>query len=128
MASERSIAASASYCPRICCGWRTPKRKNGFGSSPADCAEKDVKVGAHIAVSPGAVPRFLKRFEEVYSYLGKTDSILGAAAAHHRLVWIHPFVDGNGRVSRLMSHAMLLDDTRYRRRLVGGARPGTQCG
>ena len=28
------------------------------------------------------------------------------AAAHHRLNYIHPFPDGNGRVSRLMSHAM----------------------
>ena len=28
------------------------------------------------------------------------------AAAHHRLNYIHPFLDGNGRVSRLMSHAM----------------------
>ena len=34
---------------------------------------------------------------------------LAAAAAHHRLVWIHPFLDGNGRVARLMSHAMLLE-------------------
>ena len=60
-------------------------------------------------VSPGAVPRFLERFEEVYSRLGKTDAILAAAAAHHRLLWIHPFLDGNGRVARLMSHAMLLE-------------------
>ena len=30
------------------------------------------------------------------------------AAAHHRLNYIHPFLDGNGRVSRLMSHAMAL--------------------
>jgi Fic family protein len=29
-------------------------------------------------------------------------------AAHHRLLWIHPFYDGNGRVARLMSHASLL--------------------
>jgi Fic family protein len=27
---------------------------------------------------------------------------------HHRLVWIHPFLDGNGRVARLMSHAQFL--------------------
>ena len=27
-------------------------------------------------------------------------------SAHHRLNYIHPFPDGNGRVSRLMSHAM----------------------
>jgi Fic family protein len=31
---------------------------------------------------------------------------MGIAAAHHRLNYIHPFPDGNGRVSRLMSHAM----------------------
>jgi len=31
------------------------------------------------------------------------------AAAHHRLLWMPPFLDGNGRVTRLMSHAMLLD-------------------
>jgi Fic family protein len=35
------------------------------------------------------------------------DAIIASAAAHHRLAWIHPFVDGNGRVARLMSHAML---------------------
>ena len=68
-----------------------------------------MKVGTHVPVSPGAVPRFLKRFEEVYGHLSRTDSILGAATAHHRLLWIHPFLDGNGRVARLMSHAMLLE-------------------
>ena len=55
------------------------------------------------------MPRFLTRFEEVYGALNKTDSILAAATAHHRLLWIHPFLDGNGRVARLMSHAMLLE-------------------
>ena len=70
---------------------------------------RDVKVGRHIPVSPGALPRFLNRFEHVYSNLGKTDAILAAATAHHRLLWIHPFLDGNGRVARLMSHAMLLE-------------------
>jgi Fic family protein len=29
------------------------------------------------------------------------------ALAHHRFVWIHPFGNGNGRVSRLLSYAML---------------------
>src|SRR5277367_4222400 len=76
---------------------------------PGELRRNDVAVGVHIAVSPGAVPRFLRRFEEVYGAVNKTESIVGAAAAHHRLVWIHPFVDGNGRVARLMSHAMLLN-------------------
>ena len=74
---------------------------------PGALRDRDVKVGRHIPVSPGALPRFLERFEAVYSKLGKTDRILAAATGHHRLLWIHPFLDGNGRVARLMSHAML---------------------
>src|SRR5450432_3059100 len=70
--------------------------------------QRDVKVGQHVAVSPGALPRFLARFAEVYGSLGKVDGLISAAAAHHRLLWMHPFLDGNGRVARLMSHAMLL--------------------
>jgi Fic family protein len=74
---------------------------------PGELRTRDVMVGTHVAVSPAAVPRFLERFEEGYGRLSRTDSIVGAAAAHHRLAWIHPFLDGNGRVARLMSHAML---------------------
>ncbi|MFI4988121.1 MAG: Fic family protein, partial [Alphaproteobacteria bacterium] len=76
---------------------------------PGELRHRDVRVGRHIPISPGAVPRFLAHFEQAYSRVGKTDAILAAAAAHHRLLWIHPFLDGNGRVARLMSHAMLLE-------------------
>ena len=76
---------------------------------PGALRQRDVKVGRHVPVSAGAVPRFTERFQAVYTTLGKTDAILAAAAAHHRLLWIHPFLDGNGRVARLMSHAMLLE-------------------
>lgn len=74
---------------------------------PGALRDSDVKVGRHVAISPGAVRRFLTRFEQAYTRLGKTDTILSAAAAHHRLLWIHPFLDGNGRVARLMSYAIL---------------------
>src|SRR5437868_14205115 len=70
---------------------------------------RDVVVGRHVPISAPAIPRFLKRFQEVYGSLGKTDTILSTAAAHHRLAWIHPSLDGNGRVMRLMSHATLLE-------------------
>jgi Fic family protein len=76
---------------------------------PGQFRRRDVKVGRLVPVSPGAVPRFLARFEEAYGRLGRAETILAAAAAHHRLLWIHPFLDGNGRVARLMSHAVLLD-------------------
>lgn len=77
--------------------------------APGELRQRDVKVARHVPVSPGAVPRFLDHFERTYGRLGKTDSILATPAAHHRLLWIHPFLDGNGRVARLMSHAMLLE-------------------
>jgi Fic family protein len=76
---------------------------------PGELRTRDVRVGDHVSISPGAVPRFLQRFEQAFGRLGKTDAILSAAAAHHRLLWIHPFLDGNGRVARLMSHASLLE-------------------
>jgi Fic family protein len=81
---------------------------------PGELRNDDVQVGRHIAISPGAVPRFLERFHVAYRKLGRIDSILAAACAHHRFLWVHPFADGNGRVARLMSHAMLRDalDTR----------------
>jgi len=76
---------------------------------PGELRTREVMVGGHIAISAPAAPRFLARFEEAYARLGKTETLLAAAAAHHRLLWIHPFTDGNGRVARLMSHATLLD-------------------
>ena len=40
--------------------------------------------------------------------LGAAARIAAIAIAHHRLNYIHPFPDGNGRVSRLVAHAMAL--------------------
>jgi Fic family protein len=86
-----------------------PATQEKISVIPGELRDRDVAVGIHVPVSPAAVPRFLKRFEEVYRKLGKSETILAAAAAHHRLAWIHPFLDGNGRVMRLMSHATLLE-------------------
>lgn len=76
---------------------------------PGELRKHDVKVGNHVAVSPGAVLRFMEKFEQAYSKLGRMEMLLATAAAHHRLLWIHPFLDGNGRVARLLSHAMMLE-------------------
>ncbi len=86
-----------------------PDSHEKFRVEPGQLRKRDVKVGNHIPISPGAIPRFLDRFETAYGNLGKMETILSAAAAHHRLAWIHPFLDGNGRVCRLMSHATLLE-------------------
>lgn len=75
-----------------------------FRSQP----EHDVAVGRHAPPSSNRVPAFMEYFEERYRLdrMGKASRIISMAAAHHRLNYIHPFLDGNGRVSRLMSHAI----------------------
>lgn len=72
--------------------------------------EHDVAVGRHIPPSSHSVPTFMAHFAQRYRFdrMGAGGRIMAIAAAHHRLNFIHPFPDGNGRVSRLMSHAMAL--------------------
>jgi Fic family protein len=85
-----------------------PDTKERVRVIPGELRRHDVRVGQHVPVSPGALSRFLPRFGEVYGNLGRSEGLMAAAAAHHRLLWMHPFLDGNGRVARLMSHATLL--------------------
>ena len=74
---------------------------------PGEFRTQTVEVGRHVPINPNSVLRFMQRFESVYQQLGKQESVLNAGASHHRMLWIHPFGDGNGRVARLMSHAIL---------------------
>ncbi|MGB8398654.1 Fic family protein [Bradyrhizobium sp.] len=70
--------------------------------------EHDNAVGRHMPPSSARIDDFMKYFAERYQFgpLKKAGRIMAMAAAHHRFNYIHPFPDGNGRVSRLMSHAM----------------------
>jgi len=77
---------------------------------PGEFRTGDVAVGRHIPPPAADLERFLARFAAVYDSegLSRTQQIIAVAAAHHRFLWIHPFYDGNGRVVRLQSHALLL--------------------
>ena len=70
----------------------------------------NVDVGAHTPPGFRQIETFLERFSRVYRShtILETNRLSVAAAAHHRLAWIHPFGDGNGRVARLQSHAVLI--------------------
>jgi len=74
---------------------------------PGVLRDGEVMVGKHCPPAAATLGAFLKRFDEAYDpeNLSKVRQITTAAAAHHRILWIHPFYDGNGRVARLMSHA-----------------------
>jgi Fic family protein len=68
----------------------------------------NVKVGAHVAPPAEELPGWMARFDECTpERFGRSERLVAIAAAHHRLLWIHPFADGNGRVARLLSHALL---------------------
>ena len=69
--------------------------------------EREVRVARHVGPEADAVPAFLERFADFYGSDRHHGIIplIAAAASHHRLVWIHPFLDGNGRVARLYTDA-----------------------
>jgi Fic family protein len=80
---------------------------------PGQFRDCDVEVGYHVAPSYEAVSEFMGRFGEVYDPEKPVNSslvkrIVNIAAAHHQLVWVHPFLDGNGRVVRLFSDACFM--------------------
>ena len=75
---------------------------------PGALRTQQVSVGSHAAPTAEQVPAFLARWSQVYGQVRRGEmQVLAMAAAHHRLAWIHPFRDGNGRVARLHSHLVL---------------------
>ena len=76
---------------------------------PGELRAEEVIIGKHLPPPPHALTRFIARFEQAYDpeRLSRVDQVIAAAASHHRLLWIHPFLDSNGRVARLFSHAWL---------------------
>ena len=108
--------------------------------TPGAFRDRDVQVGRHVAPSPAAVPRLLGHIHRMHRMRGRLDAVLGIACAHHRLNWVHPFLDMNGRVTRMVSHAMLLgtlgsgglwsvsrglarQEAQYKRRLMAADEP-----
>ncbi len=81
--------------------------------TPGDFRTIEVEVGRHIAPHSKVVEHFVNRFEKFYNpeiadNKSKIKRIISIAASHHRLAWIHPFLDGNGRVVRLFSDACFM--------------------
>lgn len=75
--------------------------------TPGELRQREVVVGRHVGPLATTLPVFLNRFASFYcpSAFHGLMPILAAAASHHRLMWIHPFLDGNGRVVRLYTDA-----------------------
>ena len=81
---------------------------DGTPISPGDYRRQDVTAGRHIAPAWKDVDGLVEAWAERYRSLSSAEALLiGVACSHHRLAWVHPFTDGNGRAARLHSHALL---------------------
>jgi len=71
---------------------------------PGELRKSFVKIGSHIAPNPDDLITIFNEFEILYNqckFKSQTIKLIYALCSHHRLVYIHPFYDGNGRISRL---------------------------
>lgn len=90
-----------------------PDRIQGHGAdaqvlAPGVLRQREVSVGRHAAPAASALPALLARWAQVYGNVRRGEmQVVAMAAAHQRLAWIHPFLDGNGRVARLHTHLVL---------------------
>jgi Fic family protein len=89
--------------------WQVKTRGGGLAPvSPGALRTGLVEVGTHVSPAPEIVPAMLARLDEGCRAADGLDQIVAIAAMHHRLLWVHPFDDGNGRVARLVSHGQIV--------------------
>lgn len=71
--------------------------------------EVAVRHGEQLGPDGGEIPYLMNIFTQLYNpnAFHGDERLLVIASAHHRLAWLHPFRDGNGRVIRLFTSACL---------------------
>jgi Fic family protein len=72
---------------------------------PGKLRESNVRVGQHIAPDYTELSHFFNKYAFLYkipNHATQAKQVIYALASHHRLMWIHPFLDGNGRTARLV--------------------------
>jgi len=70
-----------------------------------------IKGSSHMPPQPFIVPKEMEDYFIWYNEnKGKLHPVILAAEMHERLVTIHPFIDGNGRTSRLVMNLILLQN------------------
>jgi len=71
----------------------------------------NVEIAASSHVPPESV-RVQSCMDEFIAFINAADpdkyDLIKIALAHHRFTWIHPFGNGNGRVVRLLTYALLI--------------------
>lgn len=69
-----------------------------------------ISGSAHKPPQPYLLARKMEEVFEFYDkFRAKTHPVIMAADMHQKIVTVHPFIDGNGRTSRLMMNLILLN-------------------
>lgn len=80
------------------------KTPGAYRTWPVEISKSD-----HLPPEPHLVQGYM---DELVSFINRADDqkydLIKIALAHHRFVWIHPFGNGNGRVVRLLTYALLI--------------------
>lgn len=80
---------------------------------PGFIRQEEVTVGRHEPPLASRIPDFLKRMDQIYAVpVDVNQGLINIACEHHRAMWVHPFLDGNGRAIRLQTHLALLPVTK----------------
>ena len=80
---------------------------------PGKFREMGAKVHKHVAPVPEDIPSLMLHFQNMYGttrFHSKIERLMNIAAQHHRLLYIHPFMDGNGRTTRLQTDVALFSE------------------
>lgn len=85
-------------------------RREG-AAHPGQFRESNVRIGGASHIPPDYT-QVAPMMQELIDFVNQAHApkydLLKIAIAHHRFVWIHPFENGNGRVVRLFTYALLL--------------------
>lgn len=89
----------------------TPPPQGEGDHTPGMYRNHSVKIKGANHLPPEAFS-IASYMDELFDFIDQEPSpkseLLRVAQAHHRFVWIHPFGNGNGRVVRLFTYALLL--------------------
>ncbi len=82
----------------------------GDSANPGQYRKQSVRVGAHVPPPASDIPQLISELETFINEDETLPSLIKAGLAHVQFETIHPFLDGNGRIGRLLIILMMLHD------------------
>lgn len=90
----------------------TPPPKGEGDNTPGTYRNYSVEIIGANHKPPETQQQIESYMQELFDFINASHSpkydLLKMALAHHRFMWIHPFGNGNGRVGRLFTYALLV--------------------